>query len=67
MLPVEGKEPKEGIKVDPQKVKTITKWSWPTKFTEIRNFLGFYYRMFVKDFSKNSFAPDESDEKSEQI
>ena len=31
---------KEGIKVDPQKVSTITKWSRPTNITEIRSFLG---------------------------
>ena len=31
---------KEGIKVDPQKVKAITEWSRPTNITEIRSFLG---------------------------
>jgi len=45
---------KEGIKIDPQKVKAITEWPRPTNITEIRNFLGLagYYRRFVKDFSK---------------
>jgi len=45
---------KQGIKVDPQKVKAITEWSRPTNISEIRNFLGLvgYYQRFVKDFSK---------------
>jgi len=29
---------KEGIKVDPQKVKAITEWPRPTNVTEIRSF-----------------------------
>ena len=45
---------KEGIKVDPQKVKAVTKWSRPTNVTEIRSFLVLagYDRRFVKDLSK---------------
>jgi len=45
---------KEGIKVDPQKVKAITEWSRSTNITEIRSVPGLagYYRRFVKDFSK---------------
>jgi len=45
---------KEGIKVDPRKVKAITEWSRPTNITEITGFLGLsgYYRRFIKDFLK---------------
>jgi len=44
---------KEGIKVDPQKVKAITEWSRPTNITQIRSFMGLpgYYGRFIKDFS----------------
>jgi len=59
---------KEGIKVEPQKVKAITEWLMPTNITEIRSFLGLigYYRRFVKDFSK-CFTYDQSAEETEQV
>jgi len=43
---------KEGIKVNPQKVKAILDWLRPTNVTEIRSFLGLagYCIRFVKDF-----------------
>ena len=45
---------KEGIKVDPQKVRTIAFWPRPTNVTEIRSFLGLarYNHRFVNNFSK---------------
>jgi len=49
---------KEGIKVNPQKVKAIIDLPRPTNVTGIRSFLGLvgYYCRFVKDFSKITFA-----------
>jgi len=44
---------KEGIKVNPKKMKAIIEWK-PTNVIEIRSFLGLvrYYGRFVKDISK---------------
>ena len=43
---------KEGVLVDPVKVKAVSKWATPTNVTEIRSFLGLagYYRIFVEGF-----------------
>ncbi|KAI3740183.1 hypothetical protein L2E82_30605 [Cichorium intybus] len=45
---------KEGIHVDPSKIKAIENWKAPRTPTEIRQFLGLagYYRRFIKNFSK---------------
>ncbi|KAL5551405.1 hypothetical protein UlMin_001581 [Ulmus minor] len=45
---------KEGVSVDPAKVKAVSKWAAPTSVTKIRSFLGLagYNRRFVEGFSK---------------
>lgn len=45
---------REGIKVDPDRVKTITDWPVPKTVRDIRVFVGFmnYYRRFIAQFSK---------------
>jgi hypothetical protein len=45
---------KEGISVDPSKVKDVLSWNAPTSVGDIQSFLGLarYYRRFIKGFSK---------------
>jgi len=45
---------KDGVSVDPEKVRAVTEWQRPTSVTEIRSFLGLagYYRRFVEGFSR---------------
>ena len=45
---------REGIFVDPKKIKAVAEWTRPTNVTEIRSFLGLtgYYRWFVEGFSR---------------
>ncbi|XP_057247157.1 uncharacterized protein LOC130589681 [Beta vulgaris subsp. vulgaris] len=45
---------KDGVMVDPSKVRAVVDWESPKNVTEIQSFLGLagYYRRFVKDFSR---------------
>ena len=45
---------KDGISVDPSKIRDVLNWKAPTSVPEIRSFLVLagYYRQFVPDFSK---------------
>ena len=45
---------KEGISVDPEKIRAIEDWSVPKDVTDVRSFMGItgYYRRFIKGFSK---------------
>lgn len=45
---------REGITVDPEKIRTIMEWPVPKDVTDIRSFMGLagYYRRFVEGFSR---------------
>ena len=44
----------EGVKVDPNKIKSIKEWKVPTTIKQLRGFLGLtgYYRNFVKNYGR---------------
>eukprot|EP00253_Pinus_taeda_P006753 PITA_06753 len=48
---------KEGIAVDPEKIKAIMDWPVPKDVADVRSFMGLagYYRRFVEGFSKVAF------------
>ena len=45
---------KEGISVDPEKIKEIEDWPVPKDVTNVRSFMGItgYYRRFIEGFSR---------------
>jgi len=48
---------KEGISVDPNKIKAITEWTVCKDVSDIRSFMGItgYYRRFIEGFSKIAY------------
>ena len=44
---------KEGIRMDPKKLKVIDEWPVPSNFHKVRSFIGMcsYYRRFIAKFS----------------
>ena len=44
----------EGVKVDPNKIKSIKEWKFPTTIKQLWGFLGLtgYYRKFVKNYGR---------------
>lgn len=48
---------KEGIAVDPKKIKTIMEWLISKDVADIRSFMGLagYYRLFVEGFSRVTY------------
>ena len=45
---------KEGIIVDPKKIRAIMEWSTPRNVDEVISFMGLagYYRRFIKNFTR---------------
>ena len=45
---------KEGISLDPEKIRAIEDWPVPKDVTDVRYFMGItgYYRRFIEGFSR---------------
>lgn len=45
---------RNGIRMDPEKIRTIVEWQAPRTVTDVKAFTGFagFYRRFIKDFSR---------------
>jgi len=55
---------KEGISVDPKKIKAIEEWPVPKYVTDVRSFMGItsYYRRVFKNSKSHNFFIEEREE-----
>ena len=55
---------KEGISVDPEKIKEIKEWLVPKDVTDLRSFMGItgYYRRVLKNCKSHNFFTEEREE-----